>query len=339
MEFLKFSLSGFDDFLLRPIVPAEVDVLRIMPVAVGFLVAAGLLVAVLGRRWLLGVWLAAFGVLGAAGLIELWSWKYEYGHNLDPRAAIRVPGMTYQPPFIGSKTMLNITATSYPSWGTLLVALSFGIGLGALVYEMRRRRRQLRRLPDNWIAAHKRNRRIPSPHGHRKVERRYAADWPQRMPLLEHAVIWPLAGDRQPVELTAQSDGEVADVDHLLHFAQRLLRGETCVIYGDGGQTRDFVYVGDVVDAFLAALERGTGETFHVGTAAETSVAIPTTRGGVIAWPGFRSFFSMKRRNAGSWSAMRVTLRGVPMGHVRRLSRWRGAIVPSTEGIGSPCGS
>jgi UDP-glucose 4-epimerase len=55
-------------------------------------------------------------------------------------------------------------------------------------------------------------------------------------------------------------------------FAQRLLRGETCVIYGDGGQTRDFVYVGDVVDAFLAGLERGTGETFHVGTSVETSV-------------------------------------------------------------------
>jgi UDP-glucose 4-epimerase len=55
-------------------------------------------------------------------------------------------------------------------------------------------------------------------------------------------------------------------------FAQRLLRGETCVIYGDGGQTRDFVYVGDVVDAFLAGLERGNGETFHVGTSRETSV-------------------------------------------------------------------
>ena len=55
-------------------------------------------------------------------------------------------------------------------------------------------------------------------------------------------------------------------------FAQRLLRGETCVIYGDGSQTRDFVYVGDVVDAFLAGLERGNGETFHIGTSQETSV-------------------------------------------------------------------
>jgi UDP-glucose 4-epimerase len=55
-------------------------------------------------------------------------------------------------------------------------------------------------------------------------------------------------------------------------FAFRLLKGERCVIFGDGKQTRDFVYVGDVVDAFLAAAERGGGETINVGTGVETSV-------------------------------------------------------------------
>ncbi len=55
-------------------------------------------------------------------------------------------------------------------------------------------------------------------------------------------------------------------------FALRLLRGEPCVIYGDGAQTRDFVYVGDVVEAFLAAASRGEGETVNIATGAETSV-------------------------------------------------------------------
>lgn len=55
-------------------------------------------------------------------------------------------------------------------------------------------------------------------------------------------------------------------------FGLRLLRGEQCVIYGDGGQTRDFVYVGDVVDAFAAAGRRGDGETINIGTGIETSV-------------------------------------------------------------------
>jgi len=55
-------------------------------------------------------------------------------------------------------------------------------------------------------------------------------------------------------------------------FAGRLLAGEPCLIYGDGKQTRDFVYVDDVVDAFSRAGERGSGLTCNIGTGTETSV-------------------------------------------------------------------
>ncbi|MGH9184188.1 MAG: NAD-dependent epimerase/dehydratase family protein, partial [Acidimicrobiales bacterium] len=55
-------------------------------------------------------------------------------------------------------------------------------------------------------------------------------------------------------------------------FAARLLAGEPCTIFGDGGQTRDFVYVDDVVDAFVAAAGRGGGLVLNVGTGIETSV-------------------------------------------------------------------
>lgn len=55
-------------------------------------------------------------------------------------------------------------------------------------------------------------------------------------------------------------------------FSERLLRGEKAVVHGDGLQTRDFVYVGDVVDANLKAMEyEGTGE-FNVGTGIETDI-------------------------------------------------------------------
>jgi UDP-glucose 4-epimerase len=56
-------------------------------------------------------------------------------------------------------------------------------------------------------------------------------------------------------------------------FTDRLLRGEPCVINGDGLQTRDYVYVGDVADAALLALERSevTGPV-NIGTGVETSV-------------------------------------------------------------------
>jgi UDP-glucose 4-epimerase len=55
-------------------------------------------------------------------------------------------------------------------------------------------------------------------------------------------------------------------------FAERLLRGQTAVVNGDGEQTRDFVYVGDIVRANLAALERGNGVSVNIGTGVETNI-------------------------------------------------------------------
>jgi UDP-glucose 4-epimerase len=55
-------------------------------------------------------------------------------------------------------------------------------------------------------------------------------------------------------------------------FAGRLLSGEPCTIFGDGEQTRDFVYVDDVVDAFVRAADRGDGVLCNIGTGVETSV-------------------------------------------------------------------
>jgi UDP-glucose 4-epimerase len=55
-------------------------------------------------------------------------------------------------------------------------------------------------------------------------------------------------------------------------FLDRLLEGREAVINGDGRQTRDYVYVGDVVAANLAALEMPGFEVLNVGTGVETDV-------------------------------------------------------------------
>jgi UDP-glucose 4-epimerase len=56
-------------------------------------------------------------------------------------------------------------------------------------------------------------------------------------------------------------------------FAANLVGGRPCTIDGDGSQTRDFVFVDDVVDAFSRAAERGDGLVVNVGTGVQTSIA------------------------------------------------------------------
>ncbi len=55
-------------------------------------------------------------------------------------------------------------------------------------------------------------------------------------------------------------------------FCERLLKGQTAIVNGDGEQTRDYVFVDDVVRANIAALEKGGGRSINIGTGIETSV-------------------------------------------------------------------
>ena len=55
-------------------------------------------------------------------------------------------------------------------------------------------------------------------------------------------------------------------------FAGKLLSHERPVIFGDGSQTRDYVYVDDIADAFVRAVDKGGGLVLNIGTGVETSV-------------------------------------------------------------------
>lgn len=55
-------------------------------------------------------------------------------------------------------------------------------------------------------------------------------------------------------------------------FAASMLAGRPATVFGDGEQTRDYVYVGDTVDAFVAAMDRASGALVNIGTGVETSV-------------------------------------------------------------------
>jgi hypothetical protein len=136
------NINGLNHYIgMKPIVPDAIPELRLMPRLVAALIALGLLAAALGRRWALYTWTALFALLLAVGFADYYRWGYDYGHDLSPDAAIKVPGMAYQPPLIGSKQMLNFTAHSWPDLGGLAVFAAFALALGVSVYEFRRRRR------------------------------------------------------------------------------------------------------------------------------------------------------------------------------------------------------
>ena len=55
-------------------------------------------------------------------------------------------------------------------------------------------------------------------------------------------------------------------------FASRMIAGEVPTIFGDGNQTRDYLFIDDAVHAFVQAIDRGSGKTVNIGTGLETSV-------------------------------------------------------------------
>ena len=137
------NINGLNHYIgMKEIRPDSIPELRIMPWIVGALAASALLVAAAGRRRILYAWVALFAAVGVAGLVDFWRWEYDYGHNLDDaRAIIKIPGMSYQPPLIGSKQLLNFVAESWPDWGGVAAGAAFLLALTAAVLAVRAGRR------------------------------------------------------------------------------------------------------------------------------------------------------------------------------------------------------
>ncbi|MFC7671193.1 hypothetical protein ACFQT0_30200 [Hymenobacter humi] len=117
------SINGLNHYIgMRTIEEKMFPEFRVLPYLIGALAGWGLLAAALGRRWPVGVWFTALLVFLAAAMVDFYRWGYDYGHHLDEHAAIKIEGMTYQPPLIGYKQLLNFEAYSLPSYGAYLIA-------------------------------------------------------------------------------------------------------------------------------------------------------------------------------------------------------------------------
>jgi hypothetical protein len=135
------SINGLNHYIgMKPIVPESIPELRFMPAVLGGMMVLGLLAAGAGRRRGLFLWAGLLVVFALAALADFWRWGYQYGHELDPTAAIKIPGLSYQPPLIGSKQLLNFFATSWPALGGWAIMVSVFLGVGLSIAEWRRSR-------------------------------------------------------------------------------------------------------------------------------------------------------------------------------------------------------
>jgi copper chaperone NosL len=110
----------------------------ILPYIISGYALACLLVVFIRKRKALYILFGAFVLFGIIAMIDFWRWEYNYGHNLDPNAAIIVPGMAYQPPLIGFKQLLNFGAYSIPDIGGWLFIISGLLMASAVFLEFRK---------------------------------------------------------------------------------------------------------------------------------------------------------------------------------------------------------
>jgi copper chaperone NosL len=123
---------------MKRIEPDAIPELRIMPWIVAAIIVTGLATAALAKRKLVYAWTAGFLAIAIVGLIDFWKWEYDYGHHLDNEHAIlKIPGMTYQPPLIGAKQLLNFRAVSLPSMGGVLAGVALALAVAAVALAWR----------------------------------------------------------------------------------------------------------------------------------------------------------------------------------------------------------
>ncbi|MER3406794.1 MAG: hypothetical protein C4289_17835, partial [Chloroflexota bacterium] len=130
------SINNLNHYIgMQRIEPDAIPELRYMPWFVAAVILLGLVTALWGRRRMLFVWAGLLVAGAAAGLADFWRWGYDYGHRLSADAIIKIPGMSYQPPLIGGKQLLNFHAASWPAAGGWLALALVGLAVAIALAE------------------------------------------------------------------------------------------------------------------------------------------------------------------------------------------------------------
>ncbi|MBK8713101.1 MAG: nitrous oxide reductase accessory protein NosL [Niastella sp.] len=149
-------INGLNHYIgMKTLHTADFIEFTLLPYIISFFAGAFIIVAALGRKKLLYVLLILFVSFGLLAMYDFWRWEYNYGHNLNPDAAIIVPGMAYQPPLIGFKQLLNFGAYSMPDMGGWIF-ISVGAALvlcAVLTWKGSRKKKQLPKITSALVSS------------------------------------------------------------------------------------------------------------------------------------------------------------------------------------------
>lgn len=109
---------------MKYIEPDAIPELKYFPYVIMFMAVLGVVTALINKTPGYWIWAGLMIALAIAGMYDFYLWEYAYGHDLSPKAPIKIPGASFQPPLIGTKQIINFTAISLPHVGGYLAGLS-----------------------------------------------------------------------------------------------------------------------------------------------------------------------------------------------------------------------
>jgi copper chaperone NosL len=124
---------------MKAITPTDFHEFTYLPQLLTLFGVMALLAALVNRRWVAGIGWILFTTFSAYMFYDYAQWLYHYGHDLNPRAAIKLG--TFTPPLIGYAKMANFKVWSLPGPGTWLLGFAWLLGPAVVLWERRAAKR------------------------------------------------------------------------------------------------------------------------------------------------------------------------------------------------------
>ncbi|MBI1286514.1 MAG: hypothetical protein GC178_02950 [Flavobacteriales bacterium] len=130
------SINLMNHYVGMKMIPETIPEFEFFPWIVGGMILLGVVIGLIGNRFLFLIWFWVSAILGCFGMYDFYKWEYDYGTSLNPKAAIKFMDeagklITYQPPLIGTQTILNFQATSLPAIGAYVLFLGMVLSIVA----------------------------------------------------------------------------------------------------------------------------------------------------------------------------------------------------------------